>query len=32
MIVRENVREIWDVAMHLPMSDTLKEVIDKAGL
>jgi ABC-type sugar transport system substrate-binding protein len=28
----ENVREIWDIAMHLPMSDTLDEALKEAGL
>ncbi len=32
MITRENVREIWEIAMHLPMSDTLKAALDEAGL
>jgi ribose transport system substrate-binding protein len=28
----ENIREIWDVAMHLPISDTLDEALKEAGL
>lgn len=28
----QNIREVWDAAMHLPMSDTLLQVLDDAGL
>jgi ribose transport system substrate-binding protein len=32
VITKENIRDIWDIAMHLPMSDTLTEALDEAGL
>ena len=32
VVTNENLRELWDISMHVPIPDALEEALQKAGI